>query len=353
LAPVESTVSAIPNTSAAVQARSSPPFPLLSTFSPHGGKSPIPTEKDVPPSASSRAPLPCSFPGMPPLGSTPSSSLYGSLIGAGGESAAVSSASLSTSVPHPPPSSSPTRSFPHIPVLFPPFSTLSGTYDSLSDSNSGVPKGGSLLAPHQNPYPQPQPQNLGPASDFPNAAHSPLDSTTTAKPAGSLPPSSLSFIGSPSFSASTSEETPMTEFVHISRTVPLYICVMDGIYRRLGLRKITGAQVQQALRLAHLPDEDLFWECHVNDFTILVQALIHVVQQQQLTSPPLSATMISGASPMWGGASSWHLGSTSSSSIAGVTGGGVHGDSSDSSTTIHAGKRASGTNLSSPFLGVS
>lgn len=267
----------------------------------------LPTEKDAsPPSLSSAPAL-----GMPPLGATAFSSPLASSTDGGGDGASVSLASTSSSVP-PPPSSSPT-------LITPP--------------RLSAPSPDHAMSPHQSPEH---------ASDLSSAATVP---STTATNACFLPSSSSLF---------TPVEAPDTDFVHIARTVPLYICVMDGIFRRLGLRKMTGAHVQQALRLAHLPDDDPFWECHVNDFAILVQALVHVVQQMPLTSPHLSSALMSGSIPMWGGPSSWRLGSTTSSTIAGVTGGGgVHITSRESSVIMHGGKRVSGTGLTSPFIGVS
>lgn len=111
-----------------------------------------------------------------------------------------------------------------------------------------------------------------------------------------------------------------TNFLHLSRTMPLYLCVMDGIYRRLGMRQFTGVHVQQALRAAHLPDDDLQWECHVNDFVAVVQALTQIVQPLTTTS-----TMSGGfamASCAGGQASSPYLWPTAASSATSSRSGG-------------------------------
>lgn len=231
-------------------------------------------------------------------------------------------ASTSTTSSHLHPHSQP-------PVLLPLHSSPSCSQDTAgatTTSKSTVQQGASERAcPH---HPPPQGSRSDSSASFSNRMT--MEETPT-----SAAPSSPTAAVSPSHADGTSP----SHVVHISRSVPLYICVMDGIYRRLGLRQMTGAQVQQALRLIHLPDEDLFWECHVNEFTLLVHALVQVVQQQQqATSPPLASNMVSWPStPMWGGGTNNGLfSSTGCSTVMG--GAGLH---CSSTGNLHNAKRPS------------
>lgn len=81
-------------------------------------------------------------------------------------------------------------------------------------------------------------------------------------------------------------------FTQLSQSLPLHCCVMDGLYRRLGMRSLTTLQVQAALRAACLPEDDLNWGCHVNDFITLAQTLS---QQSASSSPPYSPHSVPSA----------------------------------------------------------
>lgn len=115
------------------------------------------------------------------------------------------------------------------------------------------------------------------------AIDSAVASPTRMVPDDSLPPLASSPSGTvqQSFSPSGPQGT---SFLHFSRSLPLYCCIVDGVYRRLGIRVVCGAQIQQALALVHLPEDNLYWECHINDFVSLVQAITAVISSSSSTS---------------------------------------------------------------------
>jgi len=71
--------------------------------------------------------------------------------------------------------------------------------------------------------------------------------------------------------------SPPAAFSSLVQTVPLRHCIVEGLQQFLGMRGFNGTDVQQALRLAQLPDSDLNYGCQVGDFARLAHTLSNLV----------------------------------------------------------------------------
>ncbi|CCW70334.1 unnamed protein product [Phytomonas sp. Hart1] len=70
----------------------------------------------------------------------------------------------------------------------------------------------------------------------------------------------------------------------MAHTVPLWMCVVEGIQGLLGLNNFDGADIEQALNMAGQPLHNLDYHCHLDEFIRLVHCVTMLVNRKLMNS---------------------------------------------------------------------